>query len=109
MSAMTAAHNRTNWSGGKGRRLRETTAHEADGALEFHPVGIDVSLGGGAADQRADRVMGEQIAIELLADHVRALRTQHPPRPPQIALELPVPCLILPPLMVGLGHQFGGR
>src|SRR5882724_8847632 len=104
MSAMTAARDRFWRSGGKGRRLGETTAHEADGACELHPVGVDVGLGRGAADQRADRVMGEQVAVDLLADHVRALGAQYPSWPAQRGLELLVTRLMLPPLMVGLGQ-----
>jgi len=92
--ARTLARMRARCSGGKGR-VGDPAADDAHGALELDPVGVDVGLGGGPADQRADRVMGEQVAVDLLADHVRAFRAQHPARAPQVGLELVVTGLVL--------------
>jgi hypothetical protein len=87
MSAMTAASNCCCWSGGKGR-ASGPAADDADGAQEFHPVGVGVGFGGGPADQRRDGVVGEQVAVDLLADHVRALGPQHRARAAHAGLEL---------------------
>ena len=61
------------WLGGKGRRVGDLAADEADGAQEFDSVGVDVGFGGGLADQGADGVVGEQLAVDFLAHHVRAV------------------------------------
>src|SRR5258708_40340882 len=91
MSAMTAASNRSRWSGGKGR-VSGPAADDADGAQEFDPVGVDAGFGGGLADQRRDGVVGEQVAVDLLADHVRApARSTEPgPRRQVLSWSLPV-------------------
>jgi hypothetical protein len=47
----TAARMRCCCSGGKGRRVGGPAADDADGALEFDPVGVDAGFGGGLADQ----------------------------------------------------------
>jgi hypothetical protein len=62
-------------------RVVGPAADNADGLLEFHPVRVDAGSGGGSADQRADRVMGEQVSPDLLPHHVRGLRAQDLPRP----------------------------
>jgi len=78
MLAMTAARMRSRCSGGKGRRVGGPAADDPHAALEIDPVGVDVGFGGGRADEGADRIMGEQVALDLLADHVRAaLGPQH--------------------------------
>ena len=41
-------------------------ADNPHGAGEFDPVRVDVRFGGGPADQRADRVMGQQVTVDLL-------------------------------------------
>src|SRR6266704_3532935 len=102
MSAMTLARMPPRWSGGKGRRVSGPAADDADGPLELDPVRVDAGLGGGPADQGADRVVGEQVAVDFLADHVRALGPQHPPGAAQVCLELGVPGLVFPPLVVRL-------
>src|SRR5258707_1434909 len=102
MLAMTVARMRCCWSGGEGRRVGGPAADNADGALEFDPVGVDARFGGCLADQGADGVVGEQVAVDLLADHVRALGPQHPARAAQVGLQLLVPGLVLPPLWIGL-------
>ena len=81
MLAMTLARMRSRWSGGENRRVSGPAADDADGPLELDPVRVDAGLGGGLADQGRDGVVGEQVAVDLLADHVRALGAQHPPRP----------------------------
>jgi len=94
MSAMTVARMRSRWSGGKGRRVSGPAADDPDSALEFDPVRVDGGFGGGLADQGADRVVGEQVAVDLLADHVRAPGPQHPPGPRRCVLSwaFPVSC-----------------
>ena len=68
-------------------------ADDADGALELDPVRVHPGRGGRLADQGADGVVRQQVAVDLLPDHVRFLRPQHLPRPAQIRLQLPVPGL----------------
>jgi hypothetical protein len=80
---------------GEGRRVSGPAADDPDGALEFDPVGVDACFGGGLADQGTDRVVGEQVAVDLLADHIRAPGPQHPPGAAQVRLELGVPGLDL--------------
>src|SRR5450631_1825272 len=99
MSAMTASRRRSRWSGGKGRRVGGPAADDADGALEFDPVRVDAGFGGGPADQGRQGVMGEQVAVDFLAHHVRALGPQDAPRAAQVRLELGVPGLNQPPLI----------
>jgi hypothetical protein len=48
---------------GKGRWFGGPAADDADGPLEFDPVWVDARLGRGPADQGADRVAGEQVAV----------------------------------------------
>src|SRR5712691_4080942 len=102
MLAMTLARARSRCSEGKGGRVGGPAADDPDGPLELDPVRVDAGLGGGPADQGRYGVMGQQVAVDLLADHVRALGPQHPARPAQAGLELGVAGLMLPPLMVGL-------
>ena len=92
-------------SGGEGRRVGGPAADDADGPLELDPVRVDTRLGRGPADQGRQGVVGEQVAVDLLADHVRALGPQHPPGTSQGRLELGIPGLMLPALMVGLREQ----
>src|SRR6266849_2948866 len=101
ISAMSAARAACGGSGGKGRR-GDGPADDTDGPGELDPVRVDVGLGGGLADQGADRVMGEQVAVDLLADHVRALGPQHPAGSAQVCLELVVAGLVLPALVIAL-------
>src|ERR1022692_4460879 len=84
MSAMTVARMRSWCSGGKGRRAGGPAAGDADGPLEFDPVGVGARFGGGPADQGRQGVMSEQVAVDLLADHVRALGPQHLPGAAQV-------------------------
>src|SRR5258705_10393272 len=98
---MSAARAACGGSGGKGRR-GDGPADDADGPGELDPVRVEVGLGGGLADQGADRVMGEQVAVDLLADHVRALGPQHPAGSAQGGLELVVAGLVLPALVIAL-------
>src|SRR5271170_5415284 len=100
MSAMTVARMRSWCSGGKGRRVSGPAADDADGPLELDPVRVDARFGGGPADQGRQGVMREQVAVDLLADHVRALGPQNLPGAPQGRLELGIPSLMLPPLGV---------
>src|SRR6266498_1936223 len=105
MSAVIRVRMRSCWSGGKGRRVGGPAADDADGALELDPVRVDACFGGGPADQGRYGVVGEQVAVDLLADHVRAPGPQHPPGAAQVGLELLVPGLVLPALVVGLREQ----
>src|SRR5690348_10355073 len=101
MSVMIAARDRRAWSGGKGR-VSGPAADDADSAQEFDPVRVDVGFGGRLADQARDGVVGEQVAIDFLADHVRAFGPQHRTGPAQARLELIVAGFLLPALAVGL-------
>jgi hypothetical protein len=66
-------------------------ADDADGPLELHPVWVDAGVRGGGADQGGDRIMGEEVAPDLLLDHVRGLRAQDLSRASQERLDLLVP------------------
>jgi hypothetical protein len=76
------------WSGGEGRR--GVAADDAQGAGEFDAVGVDAGFGGGGADQGADGVVGQQVAVDFLADHVRAFGPQDAAGAAQGGLELTV-------------------
>ncbi len=76
MSAITLARVRAWCSGGKGRRGGDPAANDTHGARELDPVGVDVGFGGRPADQGAERVMGQQVAVDFLADGVRLFRPQ---------------------------------
>ncbi len=92
MLAMIAARRSSWWSGGKGRA--GGPADDADGAGELDPIRIDVGFSGGLADQRANRVMSEQVAVYFLADHVWALERSARPGPVRWVLSWssPVSC-----------------
>src|SRR5262249_52044199 len=64
----------------------------------------DARCGGCGAGQGADRVVGQQVAPDLLLDQGRGLRAQHPSRAAQVGLELLVARLVLPPLVVSPGQ-----
>ena len=55
-----------------------------------------------------DGVVGEQVAVDLLADHVRAFGPQHPAGAAQVGLELVVAGLVFPPFVICLRQQRGG-
>src|SRR5208283_2022467 len=101
MPAVTLARMRWRWLGGKSR-AGGPAADDADGSLELDPVRVDARVRGGGADQGADRVVGEQVAPDLLPHHVRGLRAQDLPRAAQVGLELGVPGLVLPSFVIGL-------
>src|SRR5712691_419277 len=100
MAAMTRSRTRCCPSGGKSR-AGGPAADDADGSLELDPVGVDAGRGGGGADQGADRVVGQQVAPDLLFRQVRRLRAQDFPRAAEVGLELPVPGLAFPALVIG--------
>src|SRR5215471_19897751 len=93
MSAMTRARAARACSGGKSRA--DGPADDAQGALEPDPVRVDPGAGGGGADQGAERVVGQQVAPDLLLDQLRAAGPQHLARPPQVCLELGISGLML--------------
>src|SRR5215471_10847470 len=96
---MTRAAARCRCSGGKSR-VGGPAAEDADGALELDPVWVDVRFGGSLTDQGTDRVVGQQVAVDLLPHQIRGLRAQYPPGPAQVRLELPVSGFVLPPFVV---------
>src|SRR5258708_6243979 len=98
MSAITRARMRWACSGGESR-VGDPAADDADGALELDPVRVDADARGRGADQGADRVVGEQVAPDLLPHHVRRLRSEYLPRAAQVGLELLVAGLNRPPLI----------
>src|SRR6266536_3153402 len=108
MPATTRSRVRWRWSGGKSR-VSGPAADDADGPLELDPVRVNAGRGGGCADQGADRVVGEQVAPDLLPHHLRRFRAQYLPGAAQVGLELPVSGLVLPPLVVAAGEDGGGR
>src|SRR5258708_14349587 len=108
MLAMTFGGTLSRWSGGKGCRVADAAADDPHGSFELDPVGVDVSLGRGAADQGRYGVLGQQVAVDLLANHAGAPGPQNLAGAAQIRFQLPVPGFVLPPLMVGI-RQGGGR
>src|SRR5579859_1243761 len=95
-------------SGGKSAGIGDVQADVAQGVGELDPVGVGVGLGGRAADQRSDGIVGQQVAVDLLADHVRGLGAQDAARSAQLGLDLVVGALVVPAAVVGLG-QFPGH
>src|ERR1022692_3302996 len=79
MPARTRARMRWRWSGGKSR-VSGPAADDADGPPELDPVRVNASAGGGCADQGADRVVGQQVAPDLLPHHVRRFGPEYFPR-----------------------------
>ena len=77
-------------------------ADDADRPFELDPVRVDARVRGGGADQGADRVVGEQVAPDLLLHHVRRFGAQDLSRAAEIGLELGVPGLVLPSFVIGL-------
>src|SRR2546428_14143879 len=104
MAAMTRSRTRWRWPGGKSR-ASGPAADDADGPFELDPVRVDAGVRGRGADQGADRVVGEQVAPDLLPHHVRGLRAQDLPRAAQVGLELGVPGLVLPSFVIGLREE----
>src|SRR5271169_1210491 len=94
MPAMTLARTRWRWSGGKSQ-VGGPAADDADRPFELDPVRVDPGRGGSGADQGADRVVGEQVAPDLLPHHVWGFGAQYLSRPAQVGLELLVPGLVL--------------
>jgi hypothetical protein len=82
---------------GKGR-VCGPAADDADGAQELDPAGVDAGFGGGLADQRRDGVVDEQVAVDLLADHVRAFGRQYRAGAAQAGFELVIAGFLFPPL-----------
>src|SRR5438132_5657432 len=107
MSAMTRSRMRCCRSGGKSR-ARGPAPDDADRSLELDPVRVDAGRGGRGADQGADRVVGEQVAPELLPYHVRRFGAQDLPRAAQVGLELLVTGLVFPSVVVRLREDGGG-
>jgi len=93
---------------GKGRRVGDPAADDAHGARELDPVGVDVGFGGRPADQGAERVMGQQVAVDFLADGVGLFRPQDLGGPAEVGFELVVAGLVFPPLVIGLRERGGG-
>jgi len=93
---------------GKGRRVGDPAADDAHGARELDPVGVDVGFGGRPADQGAERVMGQQVAVDFLADGVGLFRPQDLGGPAEVGFELVVAGLVFPPLVMGLRERGGG-
>ena len=55
-------------SGGKGRLRGHLAAHEAEGAGKGEPIGVGVDVLRGCVHERADRVVDQQVAPDLLLD-----------------------------------------
>src|SRR5260370_35016147 len=92
MSAMTRSRMRCCRSGGKSR-ARGPAPDDADRSLELAAARVDSGRGGRGTDQGADRVVGEQVAPDLLPDHVRRSRPEDFPRAAQVVLDLLGPVL----------------
>src|SRR5580700_11371684 len=96
MSALTWARMARACSGGKGR-VSDPAAQDADGAPEFDAIRVDAGGCGCCAGQGADRVVGQEVAPDLLLDEVRDAGPQDLPGAAQVRLELGVAAFMLPP------------
>ena len=67
---MIAARDLRAWSGGEGRACGPA-ADDADGAQEFHPVGVDVGFGGRAVKsaRTAEPGLAEDDLLALVAEN----------------------------------------
>jgi hypothetical protein len=83
------------WSGGKGRRIIDLAADDADGADEADPVGVVPGLIGGPAHQFPDRVMSQQDPPHFLLGQVRGLGAEDPAGRAQVGLDLIQPGFVL--------------
>ena len=94
MSALSRARMAGACSGGKGR-VSDPAAQDTDGPLELDAVRVDAGRGGRCAGQGADRVVGQQVAPDLLLHQARAARPQDLPGAAQVRFQLLVATLML--------------
>src|SRR6478609_11231382 len=78
-------------SGGNVRRPGGGAADQTQGLGERDAVGVQVRGGGCLRDERADRVVHDQIGVDLLVDQVGQPGPQDLPGATQMRLELVVP------------------
>ena len=102
IAALTRIKARVLCSGGKFGGCSDVAAQDPHGVQELDPVRVDIGLGRRSTDQRADRVMGEQVPVDLLVDGIGLVRAQDPARAAEISFELAVPGLVFPSFVVGL-------
>ena len=79
----------------RGKSRAGGPARDPHGALEPDPVRVDPGCCRGGADQGADRVVGQQVAPELLLDQLRAPGAQDLSRAAQVRFQLGVAALVL--------------
>jgi hypothetical protein len=85
----------------------ESAAHDAYRVQEGEAVWILAPFEGGFVHQRADREVGQEQSVELLADEVRSLAAQHDAGATQVGLQLVERRLDLPALVVESGKLRG--
>ena len=93
---------------GNVRRPGGGAADQAQCPGEGYPVGVQVGGCRGPGDEGADRVADDQAGPYFLVGQVRQAGAQDPSGAAQVALELVVPGLFLPPLVVTGGQLAGG-
>ncbi len=75
MSSLMAWRQSRSWvsvaSGGKGARLGDGAARDAQGGDERHPVRVASGVGGGVEHERPDGVVATQVPPDLLGHQIR--------------------------------------
>src|SRR5664279_3202553 len=83
-------------SGGNVRRPGGGAADQTQGLGERDAVGVQVGGRGRLRDQRADRVVHDQVGVDLLVDQVGQPGPQDLPGAAEMSLELVVPGFLFP-------------
>jgi len=72
-------------------------------------VGVQVGGRGRLGDQRADRVVHDQVGVDLLVNEVGQPGPQDLPGAAEMSLELVVPGFLFPSFVIGDGQFVGPR
>ena len=95
-------------AGGNVRRPGGGAADQAQGLGEGDPVGVQVGGGGRLRDERADRVVDDQVGPDLLVNQLGQPGAEDLPGAAEVGFELVVTGFLFPSFVVGDG-QFVAR
>src|SRR5664279_3422924 len=87
-------------SGGNVRRPGGGAADQTQGLGERDAVGVQVCGRGRLRDQRADRVVHDQVGVDLLVDQVGQPGPEDLPGAAEMSLELVVPGFLFPSFVI---------
>ena len=104
ISAVVSQSASANRSGGKCGLVGHLAAHHTQRGDERDAVRVKLSRLGGSIDERSDRMVDEQVGVDLLDHHLRRLRAQHLASTSLVGLQLVEGALFLPPLAVEPGE-----